>query len=1081
MNVLVISECQGGALEETRRIMDHFGQRIGRRTWLVQTTEAGMETFHRMLRKSARRNSAVACHWIRKGGRAELMWTVGKRGEFNPEGFVATHTTARDIVRSADENEWHAIRIIDAITGIAALFHDFGKACDFFQTSLRASQPTRNPYRHEWISLEIFVAFVAGDDDAAWLDRLSSIQPDYARDEEIAEGIRHFWNEGTAGKRLADLPPLAKVVAWLILSHHRMPLPENPADFAAAPDWLDQCDFKWNNPGKEATPEQKADCFLFNNGLPFASCSWCQLARATAGRVPQILRGPDCCYLSDPHVLHAARMCLMLADHGYSSEATNPRYGDPSPKDSQKILYANKDRDSGKLKQRLDEHLIGVTKHARRIVYSLPRLKRDLPTLGFVKNFRKRSSDPRFRWQDKAFELASSCQRESQTYGFFGINMASTGTGKTLANARIMYALSGERNDARFTIAIGLRSLTLQTGEEYRKRLKLDDGQLGIMVGGGAGVKRLFEENKDEPFDPAGSESAGYTDGMEGRIDYNGPVADGPLKHWLSENDHYAKLISTPLLVTTVDHLISASESMKGGRQIAPILRLMNSDLVLDEPDDFDLSDMPAITRLVHFAGLFGSRVLLSSATLPPDFIEALFLSYQSGHEVFRKNHGLPHPPSGVCCAWFDENDRHSEISASKADFAAAHAKFTQKRSSYLATLPPRRRGEIVSIQYVSQEVGFSPEILLENFTQLHRLNASKDSVSGARVSFGLFRMANIAPLISTALSILASPAPEDFQIHICCYHSRHPLLIRSDMEAMLDACLNRKDETTAFSHPSVRKALDKNPAANHIFLVLASPVAEVGRDHDYDWAVVEPSSQRSIIQLAGRIRRHRPEGWEAVNLRILRENRKAQTEEEGRPVFLRPGFEDDGHTLASRKLDELLRRSELETVDSRPRIQRPENPDTEGKLTDFEHQRIHELFFNDEAHDLPPGYFWDHPRNIHLTAALQKLQPFRKNEIPESTYYLAPQDGSDDLVFMEIPDRGLPVDSKHLYFPADELISPSFHFWGHSDIAERLGILAEKFDISLARAARDFGTVSLVPRAQGWHHHLSLGFWTRK
>lgn len=1064
--------------------MDHFGQRIGRRAWLVQTTEAGMETFHRMLRKTARRNSAVACHWIKKGGRAELMWTVGKRGEFNSEGFVATHTTARDIIRSADENEWHAIRIIDAITGIAALFHDFGKACDFFQENLRAKQATRNPYRHEWISLEIFVAFVGGDDDAAWLGRLTSIQPDSARDAEITEAIRRDGKDEPTGKRLADLPPLAKAVAWLILSHHRMPLPENPAelsDASIAPDWLDQCDFRWNNPGKESTPDHKAACFLFKNGLPFASRSWCQLARATAGRVSQMLLSPDCCYLSDPHVLHAARLCLMLADHIYSSEATNPRYGDPVSKNCREILYANKDRDTKKLKQRLDEHLIGVTKHARKIAYSLPRLKRDLPTLGLVKNLRKRSSDARFRWQDDAFELASSCQRESQTHGFFGVNMASTGTGKTLANARIMYALSGERNDARFTIAIGLRSLTLQTGEEYRKRLKLDDGQLGIMVGGGAGVRRLFEENKDDPLDFGGSESADYTDGMQGQVDYNGPVADGPLKNWLSGNDHHSKLISTPLLVTTVDHLISASESMKGGRQIAPILRLMNSDLVLDEPDDFDLNDMPAITRLVHFAGLFGSRVLLSSATLPPDFIEALFLAYQSGHEVFRKNHGLPNPPSGVCCAWFDEDDCHSEILAGKADFAAAHAEFTKNRSSYLATLPPRRRAEIVSIPYVSPGVGFSPEILLKNFTQLHDLNATTDPVTGAKVSFGLFRMANIAPLISTALSILASPAPDNFQIHLCCYHSRHPLLIRSDMEAMLDACLNRKDEMTVFSHPSVRAALDKNPAANHIFLVIASPVAEVGRDHDYDWAVVEPSSQRSIIQLAGRIRRHRPHGWDAVNLHILRENRKAQTEEQGKPVFLRPGFEDDGHTLSSRKLDELLRRTELETVDSRPRIQRPENPDAEGKLTDFEHQRIHELFFNHEAHDLPPRYFWDHPRNIHLTAALQKLQPFRKNEIKESTYYLLPQDENDKIAFMEVPDRGLPINRDDLYELTDVEVSPSIHFWGESGIAERLGILAEKFEISLARAARDFATISLVPKDHGWHHHLRLGFWERK
>ncbi|MFD2257190.1 type I-F CRISPR-associated helicase Cas3f [Luteolibacter algae] len=1068
--------------------MDHFGQRIGRRTWLVQTTEAGMETFYRMLRKSARRNSAVACHWIKKGGRAELLWTVGKRGEFNSEGLVATHTTARDIVRSADENEWHAIRIIDALVGIAALFHDFGKACDFFQTRLRASLKkkdtskfTKNPYRHEWISLEIFVSFVAKGNDADWIARLSNIQPNSARDAEIVESLAVYKTAEPFGKRLANLPPLAKAVAWLILSHHRMPLPEVPSDLATVSNGLDQCNFHWNNPGKDVTPDQKDACFLFENGLPFASRSWCQLARATAGRVPQMLLSPDCCYLSDPHVLHAARLCLMLADHIYSSEATNPRYGDPVLKDSQKILYANTDGKTKKLKQRLDEHLIGVTKHARRIVYSLPRLKRDLPTLGLVKNLRKRSSDARFRWQDEAFELASSCQRESKLHGFFGVNMASTGTGKTLANARIMYALSEERNDARFTIAIGLRSLTLQTGEEYRKRLKLDAGQLGIMVGGGAGVRRLFEENQDGTFDQGGSESADYASGMQGQIDYNGPVADGPLKHWLSENEHHSKLISTPLLVTTVDHLISASESMRGGRQIAPILRLMNSDLVLDEPDDFDLNDMPAITRLVHFAGLFGSRVLLSSATLPPDFIEALFLAYQSGHEVFRKNHGLPQPPSGICCAWFDENDRHSEISSSKADFAVAHAKFTKKRSSYLATLPPRRRAEIVSLPYVSPEIGFSPEILLENFTQLHHLNATTDPVTGAKVSFGLFRMANIAPLITTALSILASAAPEDFHIHLCCYHSRHPLLIRSDMEAMLDACLNRKDETTAFSHPSVRTALDKNPAGNHIFLVIASPVAEVGRDHDYDWAVVEPSSQRSIIQLAGRIRRHRPGKWEEVNLRILNENRKAQTEVAGKPVFLRPGFEDDGHVLSSRKLDELLRRSELETVDSRPRIQRPENPNSKGKLTDFEHQRIQELFSNDEAYDLPPRYFWDHPRNIHLTAALQKLQPFRKNEIQEVTYYLAPEDGNDNLSFMEIPDRELPQKRDNLYWRTDVELSSSIHFWGESDIGERLKILAEKFDIPLARAARDFATISLVPKDHGWHHHLRLGFWERK
>jgi CRISPR-associated endonuclease/helicase Cas3 len=87
-----------------------------------------------------------------------------------------------------------------------------------------------------------------------------------------------------------------------------------------------------------------------------------------------------------------------------------------------------------------------------------------------------------------------------------------------------------------------------------------------------------------------------------------------------------------------VDHLTPATESLRGGRQIAPMLRLLTGDLVLDEPDDFDMADLPALTRLVHWAGLLGSRVLLSSATLPPALVEGLFLAYRAGRAVFQQH-----------------------------------------------------------------------------------------------------------------------------------------------------------------------------------------------------------------------------------------------------------------------------------------------------------------------------------------------------------------------------------------------------------------------------------------------------------
>lgn len=74
--------------------------------------------------------------------------------------------------------------------------------------------------------------------------------------------------------------------------------------------------------------------------------------------------------------------------------------------------------------------------------------------------------------------------------------MASTGCGKTFANARIMYALADEQEGCRFTVAMGLRTLTLQTGDALRNRLKLDDDDLAVLIGSGA-VKQLWQKEKN--------------------------------------------------------------------------------------------------------------------------------------------------------------------------------------------------------------------------------------------------------------------------------------------------------------------------------------------------------------------------------------------------------------------------------------------------------------------------------------------------------------------------------------------------------------------------------------------------------
>lgn len=172
MNILLISQCDKRALTETRRILDQFAERRGDRTWQTPITQDGLDTLRRLLRKTARKNTAVACHWIRGLDHTELLWLVGDASRFNAQGAVPTNTTTRNVLRRQDENDWRTGEDIHLLTALAALLHDLGKASLAFQMRLAGLLTERNQYRHEWVSLRLFEAFVGEDDDATWLARL---------------------------------------------------------------------------------------------------------------------------------------------------------------------------------------------------------------------------------------------------------------------------------------------------------------------------------------------------------------------------------------------------------------------------------------------------------------------------------------------------------------------------------------------------------------------------------------------------------------------------------------------------------------------------------------------------------------------------------------------------------------------------------------------------------------------------------------------------------------------------------------------------------------------------------------------
>ena len=789
MNVLLISQCSKNALTETRRILDQFAERRGDRTWQTAITQLGLETLHRLLRQTARKNTAVACHWIRGKDHSELLWIVGDVRQFNAQGATPTNMNARDVLRADDENDWHTGQEIRLLARMAALFHDFGKANHAFQTKLTSKTPKADAYRHEWVSLRLFESFVrqCGTDDKGWLNRLADL-PSSARDDCLARRLRDGVEPQRVPPPFKSLPPLAQIVGWLIVSHHRLPAPTPGTDInqGLLEKMLDQIGAAWC--GSRPDEASAKDCWKFKNGLPFDSHHWRQHAAKVAQAILQRPRlndpGEASKLLDSPYVLHLSRMALMLADHHYSAQPSHARYGDPPGKKST-VLYANTGLQDGKreLKQRLDEHLIGVEVSASRIVRALPRLADALPRIARHKTFRERSKGA-FRWQNRAFDLAESVRERAARQGFFGVNMASTGCGKTLANGRILYALADPQRGARFTVALGLRTLTLQTGDAYRDRLHLGPEDLAVLVGDVATRAlhdyQLGEEEKARR--DSGSESSAPLLPEFNHVHYEGSLESGPLKEWLGKNSDASRLLDAPVLACTIDHLMPATEGLRGGHQIAPMLRLMTSDLVLDEPDDFSIEDLPALSRLVHWASLLGSRVLLSSATLPPALVQGLFRAYLAGRAEHQRHRGRPGEPLAVCCAWFDEFDAQASEHDDGAGYLDAHRRFVDQRLARLATVDVRRRAAIEPLPIAAGQPRDAICIELagqmrEHLHALHRQHHSVDPQTSKRASFGLIRMANIDPLFDVARELFRLGAEAGCRVHLCVYHSRHPLL----------------------------------------------------------------------------------------------------------------------------------------------------------------------------------------------------------------------------------------------------------------------------------------------------------------
>ncbi len=1123
MMVTFVSQCEKKSLARTRRVLDAFADRIGDNTWQTVITQEGLLAVKKLLRKTASKSTAVSCFWIRSRSRSELVWIVGNRQKFNEQGIVPVNSTLKDILNSDWESHWKNAYGIQILAVLGALLHDLGKATVGFQNKLvvKKGTPQADPYRHEWISLQIFLAMIHGcESDEEWLQRMVTL-PEFIT--QYPDWLNTFGQQREV-TNLHKLPPLAQLISWLIVTHHRLPFHSEDYSSAASRRALRRDVFLQENTVDDFYQYLKpVERWVKNSQVTddqghfwklkapiFDSRQWQKsLARWARKAIHDpALRSLGQGTIADPFVMHLARLCLMVGDHNFSSlnldKSNQEVAGDKALKD---VLLANTDMSTGAPKQALDQHLLGVAKYTAQFSRLLPQLSSHLPVIDKIKAkaFNRRTDKPIFQWQNRAFDLAKQLQESTEKTGFFGINMASTGCGKTVANARIMYGLANPKVGARFTIALGLRVLTLQTGMALRDRLNLDENSLAILVGSAASQK-LFDlsqnnvsthgdtgENDDTSL-PAASGSESLAELIDEAVKFGSDGFDSAVLGTVIANNKARDLLFAPIVSCTVDHIVGATETLRGGKYIAPMLRLLSSDLILDEPDDFNQSDLPALSRLVHMAGMFGSRVLLSSATLTPDLTAGLFAAYAEGRKIWQEQTGLP--KSKVACAWFDEYGQRANSCESGGDFLSAHDDFSQKRAKKLAQEKPRRSADILQICLPS-----APEKKIIDYTslaaqllasarELHQSHHETQAITGKTASVGLIRLANIGPLIDLAKELYTGDhTMADVQVHLCCYHARQLLVLRNSLETALDRLLRRSETSSLFDHADIVQTVTNSPKQHHIFIVLATAVAEVGRDHDYDWAIVEPSSMRSIIQLAGRVWRHRPSRVATVpNINIMSSNIKAlglgANLGVGRAVFVHPGFEESpDFLLRTHETSALIREEERAIVTAIPRIVKPSSLQQHEKLADLEHGVMAALLNSDNVNVV--NSFWREGNGNRSCVHLQRITPFREQIRPQDDYVCLPDISVDSGYRFAVASAAwrLGLDGADInhrlqfspFQPAAEAIQP----WLDLDLAAALKMLGRQLEEDdLLQVALRYATVRLDEHDGVWRFNPILGFW---